>query len=255
MLETTSSTPVEQQSIKPWSGNATLWLGLLILVSYLVITGFNVGFVSAFLEPESTSQTDAEHLMNQLVLDGDFNAGNYLFLTVIFAPILLWLGKKRSAVSGANYLGFSTLPSKKVFLQFNGLLIAYFIFTYVMSDLLAIETPKSMIDLYNTTDYFLLAIIAVVFCAPLLEEMFFRGFLFKGWQASRLGTVGAIVITSVLFTLIHAGQYDFTMLAMLSTLAFILGFARYKSGGIWLPIYLHFVNNALSSVEMYFLMN
>jgi membrane protease YdiL (CAAX protease family) len=98
-------------------------------------------------------------------------------------------------------------------------------------------------------------LIAVVITAPLFEELIFRGFIFKGLENSPLGVIATIIITSTLFTLIHSAQYDLTILAILFPLAVILGLARYRSAGIYLPIYLHFINNLYSCVEIYLFMN
>jgi len=41
----------------------------------------------------------------------------------------------------------------------------------------------------------------------LFEELFFRGFLFRGLSSSFMGPVGAVLVTSALWALIHT-QYD-----------------------------------------------
>ena len=48
---------------------------------------------------------------------------------------------------------------------------------------------------------------AVVVCAPWGEEIFFRGFLFKGWLHSPLGGWGTVLLTSLIWAVIHL-QYD-----------------------------------------------
>src|SRR5262245_29986546 len=48
---------------------------------------------------------------------------------------------------------------------------------------------------------------AFVVAAPIGEEITFRGFLFRGWAASRLGPVGTVVLTSLIFAVLHT-QYD-----------------------------------------------
>jgi membrane protease YdiL (CAAX protease family) len=162
---------------------------------------------------------------------------------------------RRKVSTATAYFGFDKRPSKKSFINFNLALLGYFVFSYFASNALGIETPQSMIDIYNTTDYLFLLFIVVVIVAPLFEELIFRGFMFKGLKHSPLGITGTIIFTSILFTLFHVGQYDFTILAILFPLAVILGLSRYKSGSIYLPIYLHFMNNLYSSVEMYLFMN
>ena len=40
--------------------------------------------------------------------------------------------------------------------------------------------------------------LAAVVVAPVTEELIFRGFLHRGWERSRLGVSGTIILTSVL---------------------------------------------------------
>ena len=52
-------------------------------------------------------------------------------------------------------------------------------------------------------------LLVVAFCvaAPMSEEILARGFLYRGWSESRLGVVGAIVLSSLAWTSLHL-QYD-----------------------------------------------
>ena len=180
---------------------------------------------------------------------------NYLITALCLSPLIFHFAKRKKVTTAAAYLGFDKYPNKATFINFNLAIIGYFIFSYFASNTLGIETPQSMIDIYNSTDYLLLLFIAVVIAAPIFEEIIFRGFIFKGLESSPLGVVGAIIITSILFTLIHSGQYDLSVLAILFPLAVIIGLARYRSSGIYLPIYLHFVNNLYSSLQLYLFMD
>jgi CAAX protease family protein len=62
-------------------------------------------------------------------------------------------------------------------------------------------------------DAYLLAALSVTL-APLLEELFFRGFLYPV-LARRVGAVAGILVTGFLFGLIHAPQYGFSWAAVL----------------------------------------
>lgn len=253
----TSTQATEQQ---PWGARAAFFWGILIIFLYLVVTMINLGVVVGFETAKQGITPDeaaafGEKLALSISMDGDFNTINYIICFFIFTPFLLWLAKKRKNTTAWAYLGFDTLPTKEQLIKYTLIMVAYFVGAYVVSALFNIETPTSMVELYNSTDYLWLSFIAIVICAPIIEEIFFRGFLFKSWQESRLGASGTIILTSILFTLIHTGQYDFSILAILFVFALILGWARYRSGGLYLPIYLHFINNLYSSGEMYFLMN
>lgn len=245
---------------QPWGATAAFFWGMLIIFLYLVVTMFSLGVAIGWETAKQGISPDeaaafGEKLGLSLAMDGDFNSINYIVCFFIFTPFLLWLAKKRKNTTTWAYLGFDKLPNKAQMIKYTLIMVAYFVGAYVVSALFNIETPASMVELYNSTDYLILSFIAVVICAPIIEEIFFRGFLFKSWQASKLGVSGTIILTSILFTLIHTGQYDFSILAILFVFALILGFSRYQSGGIYLPIYLHFINNFYSSIEMYFFMN
>jgi membrane protease YdiL (CAAX protease family) len=250
----------EKETIKPWSAKATLGLTLLLFILYFVISIISL-MVGAGIEAASSgvtaenAQAFGEEIGASLALDGDFNAINYLITALCLSPLVFHFARRRKVTTAAAYLGFNKLPSKANFITFNLVILGYFIISHFASTALGIETPQMMIDMYNTTDYLFLLFIAVVIAAPIFEELVFRGFMFKGLKNSPLGIIGTLIITSVLFTLIHAGQYDLNILAILFPLAVILGLARQRSGGIYLPIYLHFVNNLYSSVSMYLFMN
>ena len=52
-----------------------------------------------------------------------------------------------------------------------------------------------------------LLVIAFCVAAPVSEELFARGFLYRGWSESFLGPAGAIVLSSLVWTSLHL-QYD-----------------------------------------------
>lgn len=260
IIDTPHNETVSNEPVRPWSAKATLGLTLLLFILYFIISIVSLG-IGAGIEASSSgmtvdnAQAIGTDIGQRLALDGDFNAINYLITALCLSPLIFHFARRRKLTSASAYLGLSKRPSKKHFLYFNLAILGYFVFSYFASNALGIETPQSMIDIYQTTDYLFLLFIAVVIAAPIFEELLFRGFIYKGLKHSPLGIFGAVMVTSILFTLIHGGQYDFTVLAVLFPLAVILGLARHRSGGIYLPIYLHFVNNFYSSIQMYLFMN
>jgi membrane protease YdiL (CAAX protease family) len=260
IIESSQVESTHQEINKPWSAKATLCLTLLVFILYFIISIIVLG-IAAGIEVATLGQNPGgalalgTEISQKLALDGDFNAINYLLTALFLSPLIFHFAKRKKVSTAAAYLGFDKYPNKATFINFNLAIFGYFIFSYIASNALGIETPQSMIDIYNSTDYLLLLFIAVVIAAPIFEEIIFRGFIFKGLESSPLGVVGTIIITSVLFTLIHSGQYDLSILTILFPLAVILSLARYRSGGIYLPIYLHFVNNLYSAVHMYLFMN
>lgn len=78
--------------------------------------------------------------------------------------------------------------------------------------------------------------------APLVEELFFRGFLQRA-LVRRLGPVVGIGITAVLFGLTH---FDLTALLGLTAFGVVLGVLAHRRGSLGAPIVAHVVFNAVA---------
>ena len=91
-------------------------------------------------------------------------------------------------------------------------------------------------------------ILAVTVAAPFIEELLFRGFMFRGLDASRAGPIGAIVLPNILWVTLHA-QYARPTLMMLFAMGLVLGLARHFSGSVTLPLVLHAISNAVSTIS------
>ncbi|HEX5212484.1 MAG TPA: CPBP family intramembrane glutamic endopeptidase [Pseudolabrys sp.] len=84
----------------------------------------------------------------------------------------------------------------------------------------------------------------IILFAPIAEEMVFRGFLYRGWSQTRLGPSATIVLTAILFGLIHI-QYDWFGMASIAISGLIMGWLRWRSGSLVLPILAHATNNTI----------
>jgi len=109
--------------------------------------------------------------------------------------------------------------------------------------------PAFMVDAYKTAGFLPLLWLAFVFLAPLSEEIFFRGFLFKGLENSITGPIGAVVITSLVWSVMHI-QYDAYGIVSLFLGGLLLGFARLKSNSVYLPIAMHILQNIIATAEV-----
>jgi hypothetical protein len=87
-------------------------------------------------------------------------------------------------------------------------------------------------------------LLVVAFCAaaPISEELFARGFLYRGWSETFLGPVGAILLSSMVWTALHL-QYDWFFLGEVFSIGVLLGYLRYRFKSTWLTIFVHGVNN------------
>ena len=83
--------------------------------------------------------------------------------------------------------------------------------------------------------------------APIVEEIFFRGFVFAGFRR-RYGWVRAAVFSSILFALVHG---ELTALPPIFLLGLLFAVLYEYSGAIWTGMILHVANNALSLALVY----
>jgi uncharacterized protein len=93
-----------------------------------------------------------------------------------------------------------------------------------------------------------LLVIAFCVAAPITEEFFARGFLYRGWSESFLRPAGAIILSSLVWTALHL-QYDWFFLGEVFSIGLLLGYLRYRSGSIWLTVILHGLNNLAAVVQ------
>jgi membrane protease YdiL (CAAX protease family) len=115
-------------------------------------------------------------------------------------------------------------------------------------------TPQFVVEIYRSardSGALLLLIVALVFAAPAVEEILFRGFLLPGLAASWIGPGGAILLTSIIWTLLHA-QYQPFYLIQIMVLGIVFGWLRLQSGSTALTIGLHGILNLTALLQAAF---
>ena len=97
---------------------------------------------------------------------------------------------------------------------------------------------------------FLMAIVIMAFFPALFEEVFFRGAvqnLFERWWKKPML---AILVTSLLFSLIHMSVFLFLSRALLG---FVLGLMYQRSKNLWVNIVAHFLNNTVAVIQLFWI--
>ena len=92
-------------------------------------------------------------------------------------------------------------------------------------------------------------IVLAVIMAPIFEEIVFRGIIQKGLINKGMNPATAIIISSVVFGLVHANPWQFVGAVLLGS---VLGFVYYKTKSLLLPILLHAFNNLCSSILIFY---
>jgi membrane protease YdiL (CAAX protease family) len=112
----------------------------------------------------------------------------------------------------------------------------------------AYNEQVQMFSAVNTGVDFLLSLFIMAFLPALFEEVFFRAvvqnLLVNWWKKPIL----AILVTSIIFSLIHGSVYLFLSRIILG---FALGLMYYKSKNIWVNIIAHFLNNGIIVTTMF----
>jgi len=114
--------------------------------------------------------------------------------------------------------------------------------------------PSWMVDSYKTAGVLPLFWFTLVIAAPIFEELLFRGFLFEGLRYSRIGNLGAIIITSALWASIHL-QYELFEVVSIFLIGLLFGYAKIKTGSLYTSIIMHALMNLAATVQVALLVN
>ena len=203
-----------------FDGTVTSYAMMFTLVVMLVII---YGVVKSRIHSVST-----QPLVTSTVNDGQVSSTN-------------------ASYSVADYLGLKPF-AMSVAMGFIGLWLLFVIATEALTYILD-KNPTAFVDvLYDSADPKWLLIVTMVVIAPIYEEVMFRGIFWSAIREQFTGSKGAWVatlITSILFSLIHL-QYEFYEMSVIFILALLLGYARSRSGSLYVPILLHVINNGLA---------
>jgi len=91
---------------------------------------------------------------------------------------------------------------------------------------------------------YLLGTLVAFLLVGIYEELMFRGYVLQTLN-ERAGKTGAILISSVVFALLHGANPGANAMAIVNTIAVavLLAFLYYRTGALWMPIGFHFAWN------------
>jgi membrane protease YdiL (CAAX protease family) len=163
----------------------------------------------------------------------------------------LWLAIHLSRTPFADYLALRRTSWKNLAIGVAGLVVVVMGWDLVSRATGRDVTPGFMTDvLKSARDDGALGLLVFAFCvaAPISEELFARGFLYRGWSETLLRPAGAIILSSIVWTGLHL-QYDWYFFGEVFSIGLLLGYLRYRSGSTWLTIVLHGLNNLGAVVQ------
>ena len=85
--------------------------------------------------------------------------------------------------------------------------------------------------------------------APLSEELLFRGFLLSALACTRFGFLGAALISTALWTSLHA-SYTLLGIAEVFMIGLFFSWLLWRTGSLWVAISCHALYNSLIVVVL-----
>ncbi|MDQ6904425.1 MAG: CPBP family intramembrane metalloprotease [Bacteroidota bacterium] len=231
---------------------AGLILGTLIsVIAWLTMTGRPILEVEAdMLKPQYYNAVMVMQAVSTIFM---------FFLPVYFFALICYR-------KPGKFIGFNTNVNYKQIL----ILLAILFFTFPLSGALAeltkmIPLPlnwaakfKDMEDaralqesaLININSFpkYIISLFVIGFLPGLVEEVCFRAGIQNILVRWLKGPWLAIIITSIIFSLVHISYYGFLVRFALGV---ILGLIFYYSGSIWLSVLFHFLYNGIQVTALY----
>ena len=244
-MESITPTTEPAQNLKDsriWGLWPTTGFSLVIFFTFIAAQSI-VGI--AFLIAKLGSVSGIEQLLESLTTDG-LLVSLSVFTSAVLCTGLIWLFIKLKGTGIREYLGLVPLSWRMV-LALVGLVILLLVALEVISRLIGNPAdPSYMADMeaiYLSSGSPLILWLAVAGFAPLFEEAFFRGFLFIGLRQSRLGAVGAVLITAIFWAALHL-QYNLAGLIQILILGLVFGIVRLKTQSLWSTLLMHSLWNS-----------
>ncbi|MFC1845810.1 CPBP family intramembrane glutamic endopeptidase [Chloroflexota bacterium] len=250
----TQEAEVEVRKPLFWSGLETIGLGMVVLVAFLSIQIFTVAiFSTVVVYSNSTPNINyfAEILFS---IGGLMTSASTVISAFVCTGLVIAFIRFREGAGIREYLGLNPIDRKTVLTVLaiaTGFLVISDSLTVIIRQPLV---PEALAQMYRTSFWPALLLLALIVFAPAFEEIFFRGFLFQGLQQSKAGYIGAIAVTAIVWAFVHI-QYDPYAQTMLLAYGIVLGFVRYKTGSVWSVLLMHGLHNLVASVEAIIYLN
>jgi membrane protease YdiL (CAAX protease family) len=152
-----------------------------------------------------------------------------------------WLFSLRGRLVTRRSWGFRA-PGKAIFWVVPAALMVVYGVNVVYDSFVTTKQQAVVSDFPRSVGGLLLFILLAVVIAPMLEETFFRGFMFQGF-ANSFGPVWGAIISAALFSLSHQ-QLD--IFVPLFVLGLALAWSFYHTRSLWANIALHATFNAIA---------
>ena len=245
-----------------------IFVGLVLFVGSLVFTGlaFIISSVVWGMDTTQLAMSGYSETTAQISILKIVQFASQLSIFVV-PPMALWFIMRKD---NPNYLCLSKAPSFMHILLVISLFIVFVPFleyTIVWNEAMSLGTYFGDLEqwmrnsqdvndqmttrfLAGTSVSTLVVNLIIMALMPAIgEELLFRGVLMN-WFSKVFSNIHInILITAIIFSAIHMQFYGFIPRMLLGML---LGYSVYWTRSLWAPIILHFINNGITVVTIYY---
>ncbi|WP_377965599.1 CPBP family intramembrane glutamic endopeptidase [Almyronema epifaneia] len=210
----------------------------------LIGAGFLFGLGLSLLETLGWLPFKAEDPVVQPIL--------YLLLSLSLGPIVWWIGHRHRlqyrALIGTRPKQFSwtaavVLTVALLIFSLGAFQLSFYGLSFVAPTLVeeTLQQPPTLMTAETSLPGFYrsLMLLNVVVVAPVAEEFIFRALLLHRW-GTKWGTPAAVVLSSVLFGVLHTNLVGLFVFGLVMALLYL------KTRSLWAPIFCHMLNNVLA---------
>lgn len=230
-----------------WGFWGTIIWAIVIALVFLFTEGFTMGVHLVVTHP-GVSPDDLVYFLDEAQGNGTLISLITVVTLVVCTLLMLGIIKLKKGSNIKHYLALNGIGIKELrfwLLVIAGMILLADLMTYLLGKPII---PESMVDIHKSTDLMWLLWFSIVIAAPVLEELFFRGFVLTGLAGTFMRPAGAIVLTSLAWAATHV-QYEIFLILVIFIFGLVLGYARLKTNSVLLTICLHAFMNLVSMTE------
>jgi len=220
-----------------------LW-GIMDVVRVVIIVMFS-GYMLTALGPIISKPLHFNMDVNLLMMLVTF------FIDIIAGGVILYfvLVKYREKLSslGIASAGFykNVLSGVTAYMFILPILIAVLILSMLLLDAIGYKSPpQPVFDIFfdeKRNNVILLLTIFVSILGPVIEEIFFRGFLYSAVR-KRFGVIVGVLLSSALFSMLHTNIASFIPIMILGVL---MAFLYETTNSLIAPMTVHILHNSI----------
>ena len=235
--------------VSTWSSffSGLIWMcvGWVVIVASQMVAAVFLAAIETQRRGARLSEAEAQEIM----ADGDtVSIGLPLAMVAVITIVAVVVNTRRKR-SFAEYLALNPLPVGALIRWLwvaAILLIANVLFDRLLG---RPAVPDWLEYAYITADHNVLFFLGIVLCAPVLEEVLYRGFVLRAWLESRLPPGAAVGLLSAAWALSHI-QYDLYDMSWIFVFGLLLAYARIRSGSLFPAIAIHCMWNLASFIAL-----